>query len=116
MANPRDDQGDIKGKMFFFLSSIHRFPNVLKNLARIHIKPIMKWLAFIFSDVNRTHFAQIWEGLLKLPCIVISVVCSICSGPILNQGKQGRNRRKIREISGKMTSLNWQTLYAFVNK
>jgi len=43
-------------------------------------------------------------------------VYSICSGFILDQGKQGRNKGEIREISGKMTSLNWQTpCFPFLN-
>ena len=30
----------------------------------------------------------------------MSVVCSICSGPVLNQGKQGRYSKNIREVLG----------------
>ena len=59
--------------------------------------PIMKLLVFIFYEGNITPFNQIGEGLLEKPCIVISVVGSIYSGPILNQRKQGRNQGKIRK-------------------
>ena len=50
--------------------------------------------------------AQIGESLLKQACILIIVVCSICPGPILNHGKQGKSQGN---ISGKTTSLIWQT-------
>ena len=33
----------------------------------------------------------------KKPCILLSIVCSIGSGPILNQGKQGLNQGNIRD-------------------
>ena len=54
----------------------------------------MNYLVFIFHDGNRAHCAQIGESLFKQPCIVISVVCSFWSGPILNKG---RNRTESRE-------------------
>ena len=59
--------------------------------------PIIKLLVFIFRDGNGAHFTQTGEGLLKQPFIVISVMCGICSGPILNQGKQCRNQGNIKE-------------------
>ena len=36
------------------------------------------------------------------------LMCSICPGPIYNQRKLSGNHGKIREMSGKMTSLIWQ--------
>ena len=67
--------------------------------------PVIKLLVFISHDGNRAHFVYKGEGLPKESCIVISVLCGIYSGSKLNQEKQGRNRRKIRKISGRMTSL-----------
>jgi len=65
----------------------------------------MELLVFIFHDGNREHLTQIYSSLHKQPWIVISIVCCILLGPILNQGKQGRNQVDIKEMSGKVTSL-----------
>ena len=35
-------------------------------------------------------------GLLKKPCIAISILYGACSVPIWNQGKQGRHQGNIR--------------------
>ena len=59
--------------MFIFLRSINRLPDVLKKLASKQAMSIMKLLAFIFHDGNTAHFAQMSEGLLEKPYIVISV-------------------------------------------
>ena len=55
----------ISRKMFALVSSINRFPNVLKKFARKQNILIMKLLAFIFHDGNRAHFAQTGESLLN---------------------------------------------------
>ena len=86
----------MSGKFFVFAFSINRFLNMLKKLARKPFMPVMKLLILIFHDAN---------GLQFVPCIVINIVCRICSGPMLSQGKQGRKK----DVSRKMTSLIWQT-------
>ena len=70
---------------------------MLKNFARELIVLIMKFLVFILHEGNRAYSAHKGKSLLKSPCIVISIVCSICTGPILNQEKQGRNQGKISD-------------------
>ena len=57
--------GEMSGKVFVFVSSVNRSPNMLEKLARRHIMPIMRFLVFVFHNRNRALFAQIGENLLK---------------------------------------------------
>ena len=63
--------------------------------------PKLNVQVFIFHDGSRAHLAQISEGVLKTTCIMVSVVCGTCSGPILKQGKWGRNQEKAGKYQGK---------------
>ena len=47
-ANARDNQGKYLGKCF--VSSINRYPSMLKNLARKHILSIVKLLSFSMME------------------------------------------------------------------
>ena len=70
---------------------------MLKKLTRKPIIPIMKLVVSFCHDGYGERFCQTVESFFKLPCIVVRVVCSICSGLKLSQGKQGKNYRNLRE-------------------
>ena len=82
---------EILGKLLIVVSLINRSRSMLEKHAREQSMPIMKFLVFIFHYGNRTHFIEMGENLLRWPFILISEICSICSGRIMSQGKQRRN-------------------------